>query len=99
MKAFRLFSIIVILFWLADLAVPAAAAHAPGSSPLALSAGRQVVPATAPAAFSKINPPNGSIQPTNPILRWATSIGASSYQFCVSLVNNDPSCSWVYTGT
>ena len=98
MKAFRLFSILIILFWLADLAVPAAAAYAPRRSPLATSAGRQVVPATAPGAFSKLNPPNGSIQPTNPILRWATSIGATGYQYCVSLVDNDATCSWVNIG-
>ena len=40
MKAFKLFSIILTLFWLADLAVPAAAAPAPGRSPLETSAGR-----------------------------------------------------------
>jgi len=101
MKAFKLFPILLTLSWLANLAVPAAAAPAPGGSPIDTSAGRQVVPAALPAAFSKLNPPDGSTQPTNPILRWAYSSGASSYQYCISTIDNNNTCSgsWASAGT
>jgi hypothetical protein len=53
-----------------------------------------------PGAFSLSNPADGATnQPTNPVLRWATSSNAVSYSYCID-TNNDNVCntSWISTG-
>ncbi|HUH98961.1 MAG TPA: choice-of-anchor Q domain-containing protein, partial [Anaerolineales bacterium] len=54
-----------------------------------------------PAAFNKSSPASGSLkQPTNPILKWAASSGAASYQYCYDTVNNNVcDTSWVSTSS
>ena len=53
-----------------------------------------------PAALFKITPPNGATrQPFNVTLSWATSSGASSYEYCVDTSpNNACDTSWISVG-
>ncbi len=50
-----------------------------------------------PGYFNKISPTNSAPrQLLNPIISWTPSVGATSYQFCVSSVN--PCTNWVNNG-
>ena len=52
-----------------------------------------------PGDFAKLSPVSGTTSgPTNPTLRWNSSSGASSYEYCIDTVNNS-SCdtSWIST--
>ena len=104
MKALKLFSIILTLAVLAGNVIPAQAAGAPGQSSFEASAGpSQANLSSPPGNFGKVNPPNGSTQPTNPILMWGAASGTFvSYQYCYD-TSNDNSCddggSWLSSGT
>ena len=53
-----------------------------------------------PAAFGKSSPANGATnQPSDLLLSWEDSIGASSFEYCID-TSNDNACagSWVSTG-
>ncbi|MGE3957264.1 MAG: hypothetical protein AB7H96_11140 [Vicinamibacterales bacterium] len=55
---------------------------------------------TLPGAFAKASPPDASTgHPTSLTLAWATSAGASSYEYCID-TTGDSACgtSWVGTG-
>jgi peptide/nickel transport system substrate-binding protein len=54
-----------------------------------------------PGAFSKISPANGiGGQPSNPTLTWGASSGATSYQYCIDMVNDNVcGASWISAGT
>jgi hypothetical protein len=54
-----------------------------------------------PGAFNKSSPANNSTkQPTNPILKWSASTGATSYQYCYDTINNNVcDTSWVSTAS
>jgi len=53
-----------------------------------------------PAAFNKSSPTNNSLkQPTNPILTWSASIGATSYQYCYDTTNDNTCASWISNGS
>jgi hypothetical protein len=54
-----------------------------------------------PGAFNKSAPANGATgQPTNLTLKWNSSSGAASYEYCVDTVNNGACDStWKSTGT
>ncbi len=57
---------------------------------------------TPPAAFTKVAPANTATgQPASLTLLWGTSTGASSYEYCLDLTNNNTcdSGTWVTTGT
>jgi hypothetical protein len=61
-----------------------------------------VANATAPPSFGKITPVNGATgQLKSPVLTWAASIGAISYEYCIDTTNNNAcdSGSWVSAGT
>lgn len=54
-----------------------------------------------PGTFSKASPGNGALNlPANPTLKWSTSANATSYQYCIDLIN-DNLCStgWKSVGT
>jgi hypothetical protein len=54
--------------------------------------------ANKPTAFTKNTPANGvTNQPTALTLKWGTSTGATSYQYCISKTN--PCTTWISTGT
>jgi hypothetical protein len=52
-----------------------------------------------PGAFSKTSPPNNALkQPSNPTMKWGTSAGATSYEYCYDTIyNNTCDTSWVNT--
>jgi hypothetical protein len=55
---------------------------------------------TGPGTFNKSNPSNGATnQPTNPILSWTASSGATSYEYCYDNTNDSACSSWISTGT
>ncbi|HJR80257.1 MAG TPA: hypothetical protein VJ821_09305 [Anaerolineales bacterium] len=45
-----------------------------------------------PASFAKLSPVNNTTSLTNTTLSWASSQGATSYQYCFSLSPNDNNC-------
>ncbi|TAH52142.1 MAG: hypothetical protein EYC68_07535 [Chloroflexota bacterium] len=59
------------------------------------------VQGTLPSTFNKASPPNGATnQPTNPTLSWDSSNGATSYEYCYDLTN-DNACdgnNWMNVG-
>lgn len=65
---------------------------------LMLMGSRPAAPAFAPGAFVKLSPTSGSIsQPTTITLTWATSEGATSYEYCLR-TNTNCSNKWVNVG-
>ena len=50
-----------------------------------------------PSGFNKSSPVNNSLkQPINPILKWAASAGATSYEYCYDRINNNVcDTSWI----
>jgi FtsP/CotA-like multicopper oxidase with cupredoxin domain len=55
---------------------------------------------TAPGAFGKTAPVSGATNiPTNPILSWGASTGASSYAYCIDTINDNAcNATWISTG-
>lgn len=53
-----------------------------------------------PGVFNKTGPANGAInQAANPILKWAASLNAGSYQYCIDTINNNAcDTSWISAG-
>src|SRR4029079_6366706 len=56
---------------------------------------------TLPSAFAKMSPANAAIeQPLNPVLSWAASNGAASYQYCIDTTNNNAcDTGWISTAS
>ena len=53
-----------------------------------------------PAAFNKSAPSNGVTgQSTNPTLRWSSSFGGVSYEYCYDTSNDDACSNWTSNGT
>ena len=59
-----------------------------------------IKPLPLPSAFTKSAPSNGATgQLANPTLSWTASTGATGYQYCLDIVNNNTcDTSWVSTG-
>ena len=52
-----------------------------------------------PSAFSKTNPTDGATdQPLNATLSWASSAGATSYEYCYDTSNDNACSSWTNNG-
>ena len=54
-----------------------------------------------PGAFNKTAPANAAVnRPTNPVLKWAASANATSYEYCIDTTNNNAcNASWISVGT
>ena len=53
-----------------------------------------------PAAFGKTSPANGATdQPINPMLSWAASAGANSYEYCYDTSNDNACSTWTSNNT
>ena len=53
-----------------------------------------------PAAFNKTLPANGATsQPLNPTLSWGASSGATSYEYCYDITNDNACSGWTNNGT
>lgn len=51
-------------------------------------------------SFSKLSPANGATGvSTSPTLSWATSTGATSYEYCVDTTNDNACTNWTSVGT
>ena len=55
---------------------------------------------TSPCPFHKASPANSAPgQPTNPTLSWASSSGATSYEYCYDTTNDGIACGGAWTST
>ncbi len=52
-----------------------------------------------PGAFSKILPAAGKSTKTSVLLDWAASSGATGYEYCLDVTNDNNCSSWISTGT
>ena len=53
-----------------------------------------------PGAFNKISPANGATgQSTSPTLTWGVSQGATSYEYCYDMSDDDACSNWINVGT
>ena len=50
---------------------------------------------TPPGSFAKLSPTNNAMNLTSRTLSWASSQGATSYQYCISPNNNDSNCAYL----
>jgi hypothetical protein len=90
---------LLLIFALATTAfmpMPPKVIHASGGNPLEST----LLAAALPGAFNKSNPTDGAVnQPTNPTLKWGTSLTAKSYQYCIDTTNDNTCASWKSAGT
>ncbi|MBI5351845.1 MAG: hypothetical protein HZB50_04330 [Chloroflexi bacterium] len=70
----------------------------PTDTPTATPTATQT-PVPAPSDFNKSAPANGALtQPSSPTLSWNTSTGATGYEYCYDVTNDDDCTSWSYNG-